>query len=202
MPARHPPASSIQPRPSNSTAVHLSWEAASAGAGIGSFELQWRTEPGSWDAANILTVPGDSRSTWFAGQAGGSYAFRLRALDANSQPEPWPADDAFETSATLPATCTPDSFEPDDVITQTRTLPLDVWAQGNLCGTGNPDWFQVEIEDAGDYFVTAPSQYGGAAVSITVYPEDGETILASGQAAGVGQGAIVRFQALLQAVIT
>ena len=126
---------------------------------------------------------------------GVSFAFRLRALDANRQPEPWPADEAFETSATLPATCTPDAFEPDDVITQTQTLPLDVWAQGNLCGAGNPDWFWVEIVDAGDYYVTAPSQYGGAAVSITVYAEDGETILASGQAAGLGQGTIVRFQA-------
>ncbi len=32
-------------------------------------------------------------------------------------------------------------------------------------------------------------------MSITVYTEDGETILASGQAAGVGQDAIVRFEA-------
>jgi hypothetical protein len=32
-------------------------------------------------------------------------------------------------------------------------------------------------------------------VSITVYTDDGETILASGQAAGVGQTATVRFHA-------
>jgi len=32
-------------------------------------------------------------------------------------------------------------------------------------------------------------------VRITVYAEDGETVLANGQAAGVGQVAIVRFQA-------
>jgi len=191
-----PPTSQLKPAESfDSTAVRLSWDAASAGAGLSSFDLQWRTEPGSWNAANSITVPGDSRSTWFVGQAGRSYAFRLRALDANSQPEHWPAGEAFETSATLPATCTPDGFEPDDVLTQARTLSLGGSAQGNLCEAGNPDWFRVEIENVGAYFVNAPSQSGGAAVSITVFTADGATILTSGQAAGVGQGTAVRFRA-------
>lgn len=191
-----PPTSQLNPAETfDSTAVRLSWVAASAGAGINSFDLQWRAEPGVWDAANIQIVQGNARSTWFVGQAGGSYAFRLRALDSNNQPEPWLADDAFETSVTLPVTCTPDSFEPDDNLILARLLPLGVWAQGNLCEAGNPDWFQVKIETASDYFVNAPSQSGGAAVMITVYAEDEETPLASGQAADVGQNALVRFSA-------
>jgi hypothetical protein len=189
-----PPTSQLNPAESfDSTAVRLSWVAASAGAGLSSFELQWRTEPGTWDAANTLAFPGSQRSTWFVGQPGGSYAFRLRALDDNNQPEPWPAGDAAETSATLPGTCTPDTFEPDDDPTQARTLALGEWAQRNLCGSGNPDWFRVEIGNASAYLISAPSQNGGAAVSITVYTEDGATILASGKAAGVGQDARVRF---------
>jgi hypothetical protein len=191
-----PPTSQLRPAEAfDSTAVRLSWDATSAGPGIGSFDLQWRSEPGSWDTANTLTIPGDMRSTWFGGQAGGSYAFRLRALDTNSQPEPWPAADAFETSATLPATCVPDGFEPDDDLTQARTLPLGILAQGNLCDADDPDWFRVEIAKASNYTVTAPSIYGGAAVRITVYAEDGAAILANGQAAGVGQAANVSFQA-------
>ena len=134
-------------------------------------------------------------STWFVGQPGSTYAFRLRALDANSQPEPWPAGEAFETSATLPATCLPDGFEPDDDPTQAKTLPLGSSAQGNLCEAGNSDWFRVEIENESSYFVIASSQQGGAAVSLTVYTDDGVTILTSGQAPGVGQGTAVRFQA-------
>jgi hypothetical protein len=191
-----PLTSQLKPAESfDSTAVRLSWDAASAGAGFGSFELQWREEPGSWEAANSITVPGDSRSTWFVGQPGSTYAFRLRALDANGQPEPWPAGEAFETSATLPTTCTPDGFEPDDDLTQAKVLPLGASAQGNLCEAGNPDWFRVEIENGSNYFINALSQQGGAAVSITVYTDDGVTILTSGQAAGVGQGTAVRFQA-------
>lgn len=191
-----PPTSQLKPAETfDSTAMRLSWEATSTGADIGSFDLQWRSEPGSWDAANILTIAGDMRSTWFVGQAGGSYAFRLRALDANSQPEPWPAFGEFETLATLPATCIPDDFEPDDDLTQARTLNFGGWVQGNLCEADDPDWFRVEIEKASDYYVTAPSINGGAGVRITVYAEDGETILANGQAAGAGQAAIVSFRA-------
>ena len=191
-----PPTSQLNPAETfDSTAVHLSWQATNTGAGIDSFELQWRTEPGSWDTANIRILPGSWRSAWFAGQPGGSYAFRLRALDPNNQLEDWPADDAPETSATLPSTCEQDDFEPDDVITQTHSLPLDTWEQGNLCGAGNPDWFQFEIEQMDDYYVTARSQSGGAAVAISVYADDGETILASGQAEGLGQGTIVHLPA-------
>jgi hypothetical protein len=191
-----PPTSQLKPAESfDSTAVRLSWEAASAGAGIGSFDLQWRTEPGSWEAANMMNVPGSSRSTWFAGQGGASYAFRLRALDTNDQPEPWTAGEAPEASVTLPVTCLPDLSEPDDDSSQARMLLLDVMAQGNLCVAGNLDWFQVDIAQASDYLVVAPSQSGGAAVKITVYSGDGETVLASGQAAGIGQTAFVRFQA-------
>jgi hypothetical protein len=175
--------------------VHLSWDAVNVGAGIASFDLQWRAEPGEWDANNVFTFTADTQSTWFAGQPGNSYAFRLRARDENQQPEPWPDDGAFEIDVTFPLTCIPDIFEPDDVITQTRQLPLGEWAQGNLCEAGDPDWFQVEIAEPGDYFVNAHSVYGGAAVTMTVYTVDGATILASGQSAEIGQGALVRFQA-------
>jgi hypothetical protein len=190
-----PPTSQLKPAETfDSTAVRLSWDAASAGVTIGSFDLQWRSEPGSWDPGNIITIPGEARATWFAGQAGGSYAFRLRARDANSQAEPWPAGGGFETSATLPATCLPDSFEHDDDSTQAKALLLGTKAQRNLCEAGDPDWFRVEIGEASDYAVNAPSIYGGAAVRITVYAGDGTTILANGQAGGVGLAATVPFQ--------
>ena len=191
-----PPTSQLKPAGTfDSTAVRLSWDAASAGVNIGSFDLQWRSEPGSWNAANTLTLPGGARSTWYLGQAGGSYAFRLRALDANGQPEPWPGGGAFETSATLPASCNPDSSEPYDNLNQASMLPLDTWVERNLCQANDPDWFRIEIGKESDYAVTTRSLYGGAAVRITVYAEDGSTVLANGQAAGVGQAASVVFQA-------
>jgi hypothetical protein len=148
-----------------------------------------------WDESNLLEFSSGARSTWFAGQAGASYAFRLRALDANGQPELWPDGDDFETSVTFPDICRADTFEPDDEFSQARDLSLDQEAQRNLCGVGDPDWFQVEIEDPGDYLVITRSLYGGAAVKITVYADDGFTILANGQAPDVGHGGFVRFTA-------
>jgi hypothetical protein len=190
-----PPTSQLKPVESfDSTAVRLNWDVTSVGIGLGSFELQWRTEPGTWEAANILSFPASQRSTWFLGQPGGSYAFRLRALDANDQPEPWPAGDAAETSVTLPATCIPDSFEPDDDPSHARALVPGEWAQGNLCGAGNPDWFQLDIGSVSGYFVSVLSQSGGAAVNVTVYAEDGTTVIASSAAAGVGQGVGAAFR--------
>ena len=191
-----PPESQLNPAEIfDSSAVRLSWEATDAGAGLESFDLQWRAEPGAWDPTNTLTITGTARTVWFSGQPGGSYAFRLRAQDANGQLEPWPEGEAFETSATLASACTQDIFEPDDNLAQARALSVEEDAQGNLCGTGNPDWFKVEIPNIGDYFVIAPSLNGGAAVRISVYTENGGTILAQTQAAEVGGDAILRFTA-------
>jgi hypothetical protein len=190
-----PPASQLKPAERfESTATRLSWDVVNAGIGLGSFELQWRSEPGTWNAANTLTFPASQLSAWFAGQPGESYAFRLRALDTNHQPEPWPAGDAAETSVTLPGACVPDSFEADNDPTQARALVLGEWAQRNLCGPGNPDWFKVVIGSTSGYYVSALSQSGGAAVSITVYAGDGTTVLANAEAAGLGQGTGVRFR--------
>ncbi len=190
-----PPTSQLQTAETfDSTAVRLNWNASSAGAGLHSFELQWRADPGTWDAKNTLTIPAGRRSAWFAGQPGEAYGFRLRALDANNQAEAWPAGDAAEVHAVLPASCSPDAFEPDDDIYQASVLTIGESTPRNLCGAGNPDWFQVNIDDASEYWVTGVSQSGGAAVKITVYAQDGATIIASGAAAGIGQDAALRFQ--------
>ncbi len=179
----------------NSTAVLLNWNVTNVGIGFGSFELQWRTDPGTWSTANMFTLPINQRSFWFTGQQGGSYAFRLRVLDSDGRAEAWPAADAAETSAILPATCTADLFEQDDSSAQAKLLALGETAQRNLCGQNDPDWFRVAIENESDYRVIAASLNGGAAVKITVYSQNGTTVLASGVAAGVGKDAIVIFQA-------
>jgi hypothetical protein len=195
-----PPSSQLKPAETfDSTAVRLNWDASSAGAGIGSFELQWRAGTETWDPANTITLPGSLRSTWFAGQPGASYAFRLRALDINGQPEPWPAGDIAETTATLPDTCAQDAFEPDDTVAEARPLALGQGELRNLCGPGNPDWFKFEIEDTDLYTASlfaanAASVNGGAAARITLYGGDGATVLASGEAGGAGQDTRVFFQ--------
>lgn len=177
----------------DSTAVRLTWQASEAGAGLGSFAWQWRTQPGTWNDANIITAAADQRSAWFGGQPGGSYAFRLRALDDNGQPEPWPAGDAAEVSAVVPAACVADGAEPDNTPAQARLLAPGATAQGNLCPAGDPDWLRFEIVTPGAYIVRGSSLGGGAALKLSVYDSQGVTLLASGAAAGVGRSAALRF---------
>ncbi len=193
-----PPVSSIYPAESfDSTATKLTWQAVNGGAGISSFDLQWRTETGIWEAGNIISIPGNQRTAWFVGQPGGTYAFRIRAIDNNNQPEAWPAGEVFETSASMPSECIPDMFEPDDDISQ----PVKVFdgqpALRGLCPAGNPDWFEKTISEPGDYQLFASSVNGGAAVKATVYAQNGTTILLSAQASGAGQdlNAINKFDA-------
>jgi hypothetical protein len=187
-----PPTSQLLPVETfDSTAVRLSWDAASAGAGLSSIQLQWSSTPNSWDPANTLTFPASQRSAWFAGQPGTTYYFRLRALDSNGQAEAWPG--GAETSATLPASCQPDEHEEDDDPDRSRDITQGEWAQGNLCGASDPDWYRVELDQGVNYLVGAASQSGGAAARITVYSGNGSTVMASSQAAEVGLGTALRF---------
>ena len=183
-----PPSSQLNPAETfNSTAVHLTWNASSAGVDLAGFELQWRKEPGGWDAANTLSFPASQRSAWFVGQPGNTYSFRLRAVDVNGQFEPWPDGDLAETSAVLPATCTPDVFEIDDDPARARVLAAGKEATGNICSAGNADWFSFKTGEAGFYRAAFYSLNGGAAARITIYGSDGETVVSHGGSGGVGQ---------------
>lgn len=182
-----PPTSQLNPAISfDSTAVQLTWYASAAGAGISQFELQWRTEPGIWLDQNITPIPGNQRSAWFVGSLGGSYAFRLRAVDNNNQLEPWTASDLPETSIVLPGSCVQDTFEPDDNLAQSKLIMLDEKAKRNLCGVGNSDWFTVNLEENVNYRIFSKSISGGAATTITLLTNDGETILKQSSAQGAG----------------
>ncbi len=190
-----PPVSQLNPAVvNNSTAVNLGWIISSAEAGLGSFELQWRIGSGIWSPENILPYPGSQRSAWFVGQPGTTYGYRLRAIDSIGQLEAWPAGDVAETTISLPSTCNADLSEPDDNSAQAKSLALGDAVQRNLCGAGDPDWFLLNIINPGYYRVSANSVSGGAAVKITVYKDDGVTLLASGMAPDIAQAANLVFK--------
>lgn len=177
-----------------STAVRLSWDAVDNGAGFGAFELQWRLEPGTWQDGGTISIPAYRRSTWFVGEPGETYAFRLRALDINGQPEEWPAGDAAETFAALPSTCEPDEYEPDDTPAQARALNLGGSAAGSLCAQNNADWFRLSVSQPGNYLFSAFSHSGGAAVRLRLYAEDAVTEMRSAESPAAGENAYLRFQ--------
>ena len=110
-------------------------------------------------------------------------------MDINGQPEPWPADDASETSVIFPSTCVADQYEEDDNLNETNPIIPGVSEQRNLCAVGDSDWFDVQINEEGDYIFQASSINGGAAVKIMLFGEDGVTLVANGESQGIGQHA-------------
>lgn len=177
----------------NSTAVLLNWEVTNVGLGFGTFNLQWRTEPGTWSSTNMFTFPISQRSFWFTGQQGGVYAFRLQVLDDAGRAESWPAGDLAETTASLPATCDADHYEEDDDFGHSNSLVLEYPEQHNLCGPDDADWFQINLHSGKYYLIRSATLNGGAAERMTLYANDGSSIRMTGMSPGVGQDAIMLY---------
>ncbi len=189
-----PPSSQMTPAVTfDSTALKLEWQLINAGIGVSSFDLQWRTDPGTWQSGNMVSLPAVEHSSWFVGQLGLKYLFRVRAVDLNGQYEAWPAGDVAEVSVTLPSTCSADPFEDDDTVGSARTIGLDIVSEHNLCGPGDPDWFHFTMPDGGSYRALVNSQNGGAAVKVSLYGSNGVTLLGSSQSFTLGEGTHVLF---------
>jgi hypothetical protein len=173
------------PNTYDGTAFILNWTATESGAGIASFQIQWRQGAEAWSEARQMTYPAGARSAWFVGMPGVTYGFRTRAIDINGQAEAWPAGDAAEVTVSTPATCVEDAAEQDDAAAVALLISLGVEHQRNICGLGDADWFQFWTGDHEHYFLFARSLGGGAAVRVSVYACDGSTLLGSASALAV-----------------
>lgn len=183
-----PPVSQMTaPTTYDGTAFLLNWTAAEAGAGISSFQVQWRSGVEAWSESRQMTFSAGARAAWFAGAPGGSYGFRLRAIDNNGQPEAWPAADAAEVTVTTPATCVEDPAEQDDNPATALSIANGSEQQRNICGLGDADWFKFSSGDQEHYFLFARTIGGGAAVKVSVYAADGITLLGSATAPAVNR---------------
>jgi hypothetical protein len=166
-------------------AFMLNWTATESGVAISSFQIQWRSGTEAWSTARQMTYPAGARAMWFVGAPGGSYGFRMRAIDANGQAEAWPAGDAAEVTVTTPATCVADAAEQDDSAATAVFISPGVEHQRDICGLGDADWFKFWTGDHDRYFIFARTINGGAAVRVSVYAADGSTLLGSATAPAV-----------------
>jgi len=181
-----PPVSQMTtPTTYDGTAFMLNWTAAESGAGISSFQVQWRSDTEVWSEARQMTYSPGVRTSWFVGVPGVSYGFRTRALDNNGQSEAWPAGDAAEVTVNTPATCVEDSAEQDDSSATAVLISFGSEQQRNICGWGDADWFKFSTGDQDRYWFSARSIGAGAAVRVSVYAADGSTLLSSAAAPAV-----------------
>ena len=172
----------------DSTALKLSWSADTLGVPIQAFQLQWRVPPAPWEEPNLWNFSVTQQETWFVGSAGATYAFRLRAIDANGQAGSWPANDQPDLTYTFPINCQGDGFEPDNTPDEAHSIGETDSPPHNLCGPGDDDWFRFQPGMGGGYSLELHSLGGGAALKVTIFGSDGLTPLLQLQSAGVGQG--------------
>ena len=181
-----PPVSQMTtPTTYNGTAFKLNWTATNSGAGISSFQIQWRPGTEAWSTTRQMTYPAAARTSWFVGAPGGTYGFRMRAIDNNGQAEAWPLNGAAEVTVTPPATCVEDGAEQDDSAATAIFISLGVEHQRNICGLGDADWFKLWTGDHNYVRILARSIGAGAAVRVSVYAADGTTLLGTATASAM-----------------
>jgi len=181
-----PPVSQMTtPTTYDGTAFKIKWTATASGAGISSFQVQWRLGTQAWSSTRQMTYAAAARAAWFVGTPGGTYGFRMRAIDNNGQAEAWPAGDAAEVTVTPPATCVEDGAEQDDSASTAVSINLGVEHQRNICGLGDADWFKLYTGDRDRLWLFSRSIGAGAAVRVSVYAADGTTLLGSATASAM-----------------
>ena len=83
-----PPVGGVQtlPATTDAEALMVSWRAQDYASGVSSYTVQYRRDRGSW-----RTWPIGSKKTgaWFAGEAGSTYEFRVRAVDLKGNAQSW-----------------------------------------------------------------------------------------------------------------
>jgi spore germination protein YaaH len=98
-----PPSGGITllPRTSDAQALKVRWRAEDFASGVSHYHLQWRKLGGSWHDWLRSTT---KRSAWFAGDAGTSYEFRVKAIDFKGNAQRW------TTAPATPSNLRPDAF--------------------------------------------------------------------------------------------
>jgi hypothetical protein len=187
---RTPPVTSLQPVSGtpNSTAILLTWTGSDNLAGIDHFDLQSMKGGGSWLTQSIAN-PGDAvRQTWFVGEAGAIYSFRMRGVDRIGNTEAYPP--GAETSTSIPSSvCSGgDQFEKDNSATTARLLTaVSKVEQHTFCNPlaanwlNDEDWLKFSLKANEWLLVDALPNGSSAAAVLELYS----------QAAGGGAGTLL-----------
>jgi Peptidase family M23/Bacterial pre-peptidase C-terminal domain len=137
-----PPVTSLMSLPAmtDGTGILLTWNATDARSRLGSFDIQYQADGGSWQTGQT-NIPGTQRSTWFVGQPGHSYAFRMRGRDMPGNLEPYP--DSAEVTTQTAGACEVDPYDlgmGDGAAGLAVPLLPDIYQDHNYCSVGDIDW--------------------------------------------------------------
>jgi murein DD-endopeptidase MepM/ murein hydrolase activator NlpD len=191
-----------------SNAILLQWTGSDNLSGIDYYQLQSKKGSGAW--TGISPDPdGAGTETWFVGQAGASYSFRMRGVDVSGNLESYP--DAAEATTAIPAAATlcaaPDAWDSgrdDNSASRAPAILVDGTARThNFCNplssgwAGDEDWVRFSVEKGRPYITRFEPLAGSAAAILELYGADGATLLAQSSSAGFGASATLQWTATL-----
>ena len=82
-----PPAGGVQTcRPTDAAVFIVRWRAQDYASGVRSYTVQYRRDRGAW---RTWLTGSRKTSAWFAGEAGSTYEFRVRAVDLKGNAQSW-----------------------------------------------------------------------------------------------------------------
>ncbi len=167
-----PPVTSMigLPAVTDGTGILLTWNATDSLSRLGSYDIQYREDGGSWQTWQT-NIPGSQRSTWFIGKPGHNYAFRMRGRDMPGNLESYP--DSAEVSTQTALTCQFDAYDldlGDGVAGQAVPLLLDMYQEHNYCGLGDIDWTGFFARAGAEYLIfVLPGSGSPAGGSLDLY---------------------------------
>lgn len=167
-----PPVTTLIPLPATTdgTGIRLSWNAFDLHSRLGSYDIQYQMDGGSWLPLQV-SIPAKQLSTWFIGLPGHVYGFRIRARDIAGNQGTYPS--TAEVATRIAASCSVDIYDQgtgDGQATFATELQLNVFQDHNFCGSGDVDWVEFAAEMGQPYLIwILPGSNSPAGSSIELY---------------------------------
>jgi len=193
---RTPPISTIQALPASqtSTIIGVQWNGTDNLSGIASYDLQQKTDNGSWQDW-LTDFPSGDNLAWFVGTMGHSYGFRARGIDWLGNLESYPASAQATTSIPTAVCSSGDVWENDNTPASARPVSGSFETQiRNYCnpapGSGwinDQDWLRFTLQAGKAIFIHALPQNNGTSSILQLFASNGSTLLAEDRPESLGQ---------------
>ena len=193
-----PPVTSLISLPAltDGTGILLTWNASDAQSRLGGYDIQYRDDGGNWQTWQT-NVPGSQRSTWFVGQPGHSYAFRMRGRDMPGNQEAYPG--SAEVTTQTAVSCEVDAYDEgtgDGAASLAAPLQLDTYQVHNYCGVGDVDWTGFFAQVGEEFLISIlPGSGSPAGGSLDLYQSSESGWLLHREVPGIAGPLTVRWVA-------
>jgi hypothetical protein len=172
-------------------------------SGVEHYDLQWKVGNGSWQDYALNLSPA-TKNVWVVGQLGQTYAFRMRGVDRLGNVRAYPSSAETTTSIPNNVCSTPDSYEPpgnDNSPAASTPINPGESQVHNFCnpananGLNDEDWLVISAQSGRHYRFLVFPQLGSASASLSLYDQDGVTLLAQASATAFGEISLLEWTA-------